>query len=104
VNANVSVTRLEQSRVKRLGGIEVIASWSARQRGRRERLTQDDGVGGEDGEVRMQLVEEVKLVGGAADGSGEEEDVALQPRDLGRRVLEADTWTWFGHDVLVQLA
>jgi hypothetical protein len=72
--------------------------------GRQEPLTEDDGVGGEDGELGMQLVEEVKLVCRAADGSGEEEGIALQPRHLGRRVLETDTWAWLRHVVFVQLA
>lgn len=52
----------------------------------------------------MQLVEEVKLVCRAADGSGEEEGIALQPRHLGRRVLETNTWAWLRHVVFVQLA
>jgi hypothetical protein len=64
------------------------------------RLTQDDGVGGEDGEVGMQLVEKVQLVAGAADGPRKEEDIALEPRDLGRRVLEANTRARLRHDQL----
>lgn len=38
-------------------------------------------------------VEEVKLLGRAADGVGEKQEVPLQPRNLLWRELEADTWT-----------
>lgn len=61
------------------------------------RLTEDDGVSWEHSEVGMQLIEEVQLVCRAADGPGKEKDIALQPRDLGGRVLESDTWSWFRH-------
>ena len=47
--------------------------------GERRALTEDNGVGRKDGKVGVQLVEEVKLIRRAADGSGEEKDVALQP-------------------------
>jgi hypothetical protein len=52
----------------------------------------------------MQLVEEVKLVCCAADGSGKEKNIALQPRDLGGRVLESNTWAWFRHLVCFQFS
>ena len=51
---------------------------------------QDDGVGGKDGEVGVQLVEEVQVRrGGAADAGGEEEGVALEPADGEGGVLVA---------------
>lgn len=73
-------------------------------------LTKDDGVSREYGEFRMKLlylvstsseflnrittnVEEVQLINGSADGVGEEEDIALQPRHLNRRVLKANAGT-----------
>ena len=43
---------------------------------------QHDWVRGEDGEAGVQLVDEVQLVGCAADAVGEEEDVAFEPGDL----------------------
>lgn len=38
-------------------------------------------------------VEEVQFINSSADGIGEEEDIALQPRHLDRRVLKANTGT-----------
>ena len=35
-------------------------------------------------------IEEVKLISGSADGVGEKQDIALQPFDLDRWVLETD--------------
>lgn len=64
--------------------------------------TENDRVGREHGELGMQLVEEVKLVCCAANGSGEEKDVALQPRHLGGGVLKADTGPWLRHLAIVQ--
>jgi hypothetical protein len=40
---------------------------------------EDDGVGWEDGEVWVELIEEVEFVCCATDAVGEEEDVTLEP-------------------------
>lgn len=42
-------------------------------------LTEDDRIGRENGEVGVQFVEEVPLVGGAADAIGKQEHITLQP-------------------------
>ena len=43
--------------------------------------------------VRGAYIDEVQLIDCATNADCEEEDVSLEPCDLCRRVLEADTWS-----------
>lgn len=63
------------------------------ERPRRSGLTQYDRVAREDGEVRVQLEEEVKLIGRAPNAVGKEESVTLQPLHGLRWILETDAGT-----------
>lgn len=49
-----------------------------------------------EGKVKGTHVDELQFVDGAADADGEEEDVALQPRDFGAGVFEADAGAGHG--------
>lgn len=64
-------------------------------------LTQNDGVGREDCKVGVEFVEEVKLIGLAADAVGKEKRITLQPRNGLSRVFETNAWT--AHDEEWQL-
>lgn len=87
----------------------MLCGWSVRQVSRSQpakrrsgpALTQDDGVGGKNGKVGVEFVEEVKLVGLAADAVGKQEHVAFQPRNGLRRVFETNAGT--AHDECLRM-
>jgi hypothetical protein len=58
---------------------------------RRLLVGKDNGVGGEDAEPGVQLVEEVQLVDRASDRVGKEQDVPLEPGHGCRFVFKAST-------------